>query len=305
MDVAVVVLEFKNYLSSCGYAAATVDSYRENLTPFVAYLQSRGIGDFRKVTAAVIEDYRHQVMATELAAESKALRMRPVKRLFEHLVSSHKLLINPAEAIVETSRKRRKIGPVLSLDEVKRLLAQPNLSLRVHMRNRAVMEVMYATGIRINELVHLSVYHVDLTDKVIFIRKAKGRKQRVVPLSAPAVRFVRQYLEKIRPWWARKNRKQRRLFLNHFGRAMTGNSVRTFLRRYRLAAGIDKPVSPHTLRRTCATHMLAAGADIRYVQQLLGHQQLKTTQLYTKVRPVDIKQTHSKTHPKADHDEDQ
>ena len=299
MDVVVTVLEFKNHLASCGYAKRTVDSYRQNLAPFVCYLQACGISDLRKVTAAVIEAYQHQVMETGLAAESKALRLRPVKRLFEHLVSSHKLLINPAEAIVETRRKRRKIGPVLTLNEIKRLLEQPNLSLRPHMRNRAIMEVLYATGIRIDELVSLDVYHVDLSDKVIFIGKAKGRKQRVLPLSKTAAAFLRQYLEQIRPWWAKKSPKQRRLFLNHHGRAMTGNNVRSFLRRYRLAAGINKPVSPHTLRRTCATHMLAAGADIRYIQKLLGHKRLGTTQLYTKVMPQQVKQTHRRTHPGA------
>jgi len=304
MDVVVVVTEFKHYLKSCGYAARTVDSYRDNLAPFVAYLETCGIDDLRKVTTQIIETYQHQVMATKLAAESKALRLRPVKRLFEYLVGSHKLLINPAEGIVETSRKNRRIGPVLSLDEVQKLLAQPNLSLRPHIRNRAVMEVLYATGMRIDELVSLEVYHVDLADKVIFIRKAKGRKQRVVPLSAPAVKFLREYLEKIRPWWAKKSPKQRTLLLNHFGAAMTGNNVRTFMRRYRLAAGITKPVSPHTLRRTCATHMLAAGADIRYVQELLGHKRLRTTQSYTKVMPVEVKQTHNQTHPGVEDDED-
>jgi integrase/recombinase XerD len=303
MDVVVVITEFKHYLSSCGYAARTVDSYRDNLAPFVSYLEGCGISDLRKVTTQIIEAYQHQVMATKLAAESKALRLRPVKRLFEYLVASHKLLINPAEGIVETSRKNRKIGPVLTLEEVKKLLAQPNLSLRPHIRNRAIMEVLYATGMRIDELVSLQVYHVDLTDKVIFIRKAKGRKQRVVPLSAPAVKFLREYLEKIRPWWARKSPKERRLFLNHFGNPMTGDNVRMFLRRYRLTAGIKKTVSPHTIRRTCATHMLAAGADIRYVQKLLGHKHLRTTQLYTKVMPVDVKQTHNQTHPGVNDDE--
>jgi integrase/recombinase XerD len=304
MDVAVVVAEFKQYLSSCGYAPRTVDSYRDNLAPFTAYLKSCGIDDLREVTAAIIEDYQHLVMSRPLAAESKALRLRPVKRLFEHLVNSHKLLINPAEGIVETNRKNRKIGPVLSLDEVKKLLAQPNLSLRPHLRNRAIMEVMYATGIRINELVQLEVYDVDLAEQVIFIRKGKGRRQRVVPLGKPAAGFLREYLEKIRPWWVRKSPRQRRLFINHHGRPMTGDNVRNFLRRYRLAANIKKPVSPHTLRRTCATHLLAAGADIRYVQKLLGHSQLKTTQFYTKVLPVEVKQTHHRTHPRVDTDED-
>jgi integrase/recombinase XerD len=180
---------------------------------------------------------------------------------------------------------------------MKKLLDQPNLSLRPHIRNKAIMEVMYCTAIRIDELVSLDVYHADLKDKVLYIRKGKGKKQRVVPLGKTAVKHTREYLEHIRPWWARKNPKEKKLFLNHHGLPLSDDSVRAFLRRYRIAAGIKKPVSPHTLRRSCATHMLQQGADIRYIQKLLGHKYLSTTQAYTKVIPVDLKQTHNRTHP--------
>jgi integrase/recombinase XerD len=299
MNVVVTMRAFENYLASCGYAPRTVASYRENLAPFTDYLKQNRIIDLRKVTASVIETYRHEVMTTKLATESKALRLRPVKRLFEHLTATHRLLINPAEGIVETCRKHRRIGPVLSLQEIETLMAQPDLARRVHFRNRAIMELMYATGIRINELVHLNVSDADLGDRTVFIAKGKGRKQRVVPMGKNAVRWLAQYLDKVRPAWLRGD--PSRLFLNHHGRELTDDSVRTFLRRYRLAAGIEKPVSPQTLRRTCATHLLAAGADIRYVQALLGHRRLATTQFYTRVLPVEIKTTHGKTHPGVGH----
>jgi integrase/recombinase XerD len=297
MDVDVTVLEFGNYLKSCGYAKRTVVSYRENLALFKDYLDGRNICDLRKVTHQLIIDYQQQVASKLLATETRALRIRAVKRLFEHLTESHKLLINPTEGIVETSRKNRKIGPVLTVNEVKRLFEQPNLSLRPHIRNRAIMEVMYATGIRINELVKLEAYHADLDDQVLYIRKGKGKRQRVVPLGKAAVKYLKEYLGHIRPWWVRKNLKERALFLTHSGLPINGDNVRTFLRRYRMAAGIKIPVSPHTLRRTCATHMLQQGADIRYIQKLLGHKYLSTTQAYTKVMPVDLKKTHNKTHP--------
>ncbi|MDY6973788.1 MAG: tyrosine-type recombinase/integrase [Thermodesulfobacteriota bacterium] len=297
MDIVVVIVEFKNQLKARGYAEATVESYRENLDYFKRCLDERNITDLRKVNRQVITDYHEMVMSLSLAMETKALRIRAVKRLFEYLVESHKLLINPTEGIVETSRKNRKIGTVLTVDEMKKLLDQPNLSLRPHIRNRAIMEVMYSTGIRINELVSLEVYHVDLKDRVIYIRKGKGGKQRVVPLGKEAVKYLKEYLEHIRPWWARKNPKERRLFLNHSGLPLNGDCVRTFLRLYRIAAGIKKTVSPHTIRRTCATHMLQQGADIRYIQKLLGHKSLSTTQTYTKVMPLDLKKTHNKTHP--------
>jgi len=297
LDIVVTITEFKHQLKALGYADATIESYRENLNWFVNYLTDRNIKDLRNVNYQTVLDYQQTVMEKPFAMESKALRLRPVKRLFEYLVSTHKLLINPTEGIIETSRKHRKIGPVLTLDEVKKLMEQPNLSLRPHIRNRAIMELLYATGIRINELINLEVYHVDLKEKVLYIRKGKGRKQRVVPMGNTAVKHLKEYLTHIRPWWVRHNKKERKLFLNHHGHPLTGDSVRSFLRQYRIAARIKKAVSPHTLRRTCATHLLQQGADIVYIRKLLGHSQLSTTQFYTKVMPVDIKKTHEKTHP--------
>jgi integrase/recombinase XerD len=297
LDVIVTIVEFKQHLKAKGYAAATIASYRKGLAQFSDYLQSCDIDDLRRVSAKVIEDYRVKVMTESIAAQSKALKLRPVKRLFEHLMATHKLLINPCEGLVETCRSNRKIGTVLTADEIKALLARPNLSLKTGIRDRAIVQVLYSTAIRLDELISLEIYHADLADKVLFIRKGKGSRQRVVPLGKTAAAYLKEYLEKIRPCYARKSPKQRCLFVNHFGLAMTAGSIRQMLRKYRLEARIDKPVSPHTLRRTCATHMLQNGADIRYVQKLLGHKQLKTTQQYTKVIPADIKKTHTKTHP--------
>jgi integrase/recombinase XerD len=300
MDVVVTITEYKNQLKAQGYAASTMEGYGRNLDLFKRYLQARDLEDLRKVTHQVILDYQSQVMIEPIAMESKALKIRPVKRLFEYLVKTHRLLINPTEGIVETCRKNRKIGPVLSIAEIKKLLEQPNLSLKTGIRDRAIMEVFYSTGIRLDELLNTEVYHVDLKDKVLYIRKGKGKKQRVVPLGTNAVKYLREYLEKIRPYYAKKNPKERRLFLLNSGLVINPESVRQALRKYRLEAGILKPVSPHTLRRTCATHLLQSGADIRYIQKLLGHRCLSTTQAYTKVIPVEVKQTHNKTHPGKD-----
>jgi integrase/recombinase XerD len=297
LDVLTTITEYKHHLKAIGYAAATIDSYRKNLDQFQRFLAAKKIGDLRKVTHQTIIDYQQAVMAQPVSVETKALKIRPVKRLFEHLVATHKLLINPCEGIVETCRKYRKIGPVLTIKEVQKLIEQPNLSLKTGIRDRAIMEVLYATAIRLNELLNLEVYHADLKDKVLYIRKGKGKKQRVVPLGKSASGWLKEYLDKIRPHHGRKNRRQRRLFLNHFGHAMTGQSVRALLRTYRIKAGIVKPVSPHMFRRTCATHLLQQGADIRYIQKLLGHKSLKTTQGYTKVMPIEVKQTHNRTHP--------
>jgi len=232
-----------------------------------------------------------------VAPETKALYLRPVKRLFEYLIQTNRLLINPAEHIVETNRKNRKLAPVLSCDQVKRLLDQPNLSTTTGLRDRAVLEVLYATAIRRGELLNLCIYDADLNDHVLYIRKAKNRVQRVVPLTKTAASYVKEYVTHIRPRWAKKQPKQRKLFLINTGDGLNGNALQAMIRKHRLCAKISLPVSAHTLRRSCATHMLRCGADIRYVQALLGHRSLRTTQIYTRVAAADIKQTHNKTHP--------
>jgi integrase/recombinase XerD len=300
LDAVITITEFKNQLKARGYSDRTIENYGKNLDMFARFLEAREIKDMRDINNNVLRSYKGQLMDDPTAMETKAVRIRAVKRLFEYLAETHKLLINPAEGIVETSRKNRKIGTVLTVDEVKSLLAQPNLSLKTHIRDRAIMEVLYSTGIRLDELLSLEVYHVDLKDKVLYIRKGKGKKQRVVPLGKNAARHLREYLEKIRPYYARKNPKERRVFLLNTGVVMNPSSVRAFIRTYRVMAGIKKPVSPHALRRTCATHLLQQGADIRYIQELLGHSHLSTTQMYTKIMPVEVKETHDKTHPKVE-----
>lgn len=297
MDVVVVITQFKQQLKAHGYTPATVECYSGYLTYFKRYLLDHGITDIKAVTVKVVAEYHAMIMATDFAPETKALHIRPVKRLFEYLVAANRLLINPAEGLIETRRKGRKLAPVLTPEQMQTLIQQPNLSMRTGIRDRAVMEVLYSTAIRLNELLHLEIYDVDLKEKVLFIKKGKGRRQRVVPLGKQAAAFLKEYLTHIRPRWVKKQPHQRRLFLTHSGLPLKGQSVRGFIRIYRLAAGITTPVSPHTFRRSCATHMVQQGADIRYVQKLLGHADLKTTQIYARLAPRDVKQTHDQTHP--------
>jgi integrase/recombinase XerD len=297
MDVVVTINEFISHLKARGYAHATIESYTRNIGQFGRYLQQRDLDSLKKVTPEVIDQYRQTVMGQSIAAESKALKIRPVKRLFEYLADNHRLLVNPTEGIVEISRKHRRIGTVLTVEEAKRLLAQPDLSCKIGVRNQAIMAVLYATGIRRNELLSLKTDDADLKENALYIRKGKGGKERVVPMGKNAAKHLAVYLGKVRPVYICKRSDERALFVNRFGRRLSGGSIQAFLTKYRLAAAIAKPVSPHTLRRSCATHLLQQGADIRYIQQLLGHKHLSTTQMYTKVAPMDVKATHDRTHP--------
>lgn len=305
MDVIVTIAEYKNHLKVRGYAQSTVACYSRGIDLFGKYLQEENITDLRQVTRQTILNYQARIMERPIEMESKALEIRPVKRLFEYLMDNNNLLINPAEGIVETNRTNRKIGSTLTIAEMQHLLDAPNLSMRTGIRDKAVLELLYCTAIRKNELLNLEVYHADLKDQVLYVRKAKGRKQRVVPLGTNAVKYLKEYLEKIRPHYAKKNPKERKLFLSNAGLPLTAGALQALLRRYRLDAGIKKPVSSHVFRRSCATHLLQQGADVRYVQKLLGHSRLKTTQFYTKVMPVEVKKTHERTHPQvgAAHDD--
>lgn len=297
MEIQRIVSEFKTHLEVGGYASSTIDCYCSYLSYFLDYLKKIHMADFKQVTHEIVRNYQLLVSDMDLAEETKAMRIRPVKRLFGWLLDSHQLLIDPTEKIKETNRKNRTLPEVLTIDEMQLLLAQPNLSLRMQIRDRAIMETLYSSGIRLNELVQLTVHDVDLKDKVLHIRKGKGNRQRVVPIGKNSVKYLKEYLTEIRPRYAKKNPKERKIFLTDEGNPVTGNTIRSALFKYKKAAGISKTASPHSFRRSCATHLLQQGADIRYVQKLLGHRHIKTTQLYTRVYPIDLKQTHDKTHP--------
>lgn len=301
MDVHDTVNAFKKHLKATGYAEKTIELYTWGLTAYENWLIQNNITDLKQINRRIIQQYQETLMAESLAKESKAIKIRAVKRLFEHLTEIHKLLINPTDGIQEISRINRKIGTVLTVKEMKHLLDQPDMSNDVGVRDRTVMELLYSTGIRANEFESLYVHHVDLRENVIYVRKGKGNKQRVVPMGKTAAGFVKTYLETVRPHDLAKNPECKNLFLTVKGSPLTAVAVRLFLKRYRKQARIEKRITPHTFRRTCATHMLQQGADIRYISSLLGHMKIGTTQTYTKVLPVDVKETHTNTHPNKDH----
>jgi integrase/recombinase XerD len=297
MDMTVTIKHYADQLKAQGYADSTMELYRKGLERFREYLSGIGKTDLRTVTKETIIDYQALVLAGTQAPETKAIRIRPVKRLFEYLTAINRLLINPAEGIRETCRKNRKIGPVLTREEMEILLHQPDMGTNCGIRDRAVMEVLYATALRIAECLALTLDDIDLTEEVVFVRKAKGRKQRVVPLGKSATGFVKEYLEKVRPRHGKRFPQERRLFFTNRGKPLGRWNVWQNFYQYARQAGIDKCASPHAFRRSCATHMLQQGADIRFIQELLGHKSLATTQRYCLAMPVEIKETHQRTHP--------
>jgi len=197
----------------------------------------------------------------------------------------------------EISRRHALPKPVLSLTEMKGLLAAPDVTQPHGLRDRALLEVLYATGVRVGELQQVLCTDLNLHEGTMHLRVTKSGQPRVVPLGHHAVQWLQRYLDEVRPWQVRHRPFESALFVVKGGRALRQHLVRQALKQYARVAGIQKTVSPHLLRHCCATHLLRAGANIRAIQELLGHSCLSSTVLYTRVAPLEVKASHELYHP--------
>lgn len=291
-------MEFRAWLVMKNYSPSTIHNYGDYMRLFGRHLEKKGITDLRKVSHSMIVEYQERLSRQPIKKASQALRIRAVKRLFEFLMERNVILLNPCEGIVETPRGWRLPQPVLTEKEINKLLKAPNTGTKNGVRDRALLELLYSTGMRIGELERLTVYDVDLDNNLVHIRRGKGGRGRVVPLGKEAAFWMKEYIEKVRPWYQRLNPHERALFLVVGGRPLIQTNIRPTLRKYRNKARIKKHLSCHTFRHTCATHLLQQGADITSIQRLLGHVNLSSTLIYTRVIPKEIKETHKKTHPR-------
>lgn len=279
------------------YSPATIDNYGDQLKRFGEWLATQAIYDLRKLTKQHIRDYQATVKQEPIGRETQALRIRAVKRLFNHLVDQATILLDPTEGIQEISRKEKLPRPILTKKEINKLLTAPNTSLPQGIRDRALIEVLYATGVRVGELEKVTIHHVDLPTQTLQVHHAKGGRPRTVPLGKTATRWLKEYLTQVRPRLSKRRPFERSLFLVRGGKPLLQTMIRCLLQQYRKQVHIKKSVTPHILRHTCATHMMQQGADIRAIQQLLGHVSLKSTTIYTRVVPLDVKATHNQYHP--------
>jgi integrase/recombinase XerD len=282
------------------YSPGTVQLYGEQLQRFAAWLAAQAIDDLRKVTHAHVAAYQMQLRQSTLGRETQAVRLRAVKRLYQHLTDEGCLLLDPTEGLQEVSRRQPLPRSVLSLREMKRLLAAPDTTTPQGIRDRALLEVLYATGVRIGELMKARKDDVQAATQTLHIRHAKGGTPRVVPLGAQATQWLVAYLEQVRPPMVTARPFEAALFVARGGSALGIAQVRNLLRQYRKAAGIKKTITPHLLRHSCATHLMQAGAPLRVIQELLGHRRLTSTVFYTRVMPLDVKATHARFHPGSD-----
>jgi len=276
-------------------ARNTVVAYAGDLARFLDHCLKAGIDTAEAVTPRTVVDFLLVLSNEKQAARSQARRLVAVRGLFRFLGRERFLEQDPT-ATVELPRLSSHLPAFLSVEEVDRLLATPDRSTRPGLRDAAMLETLYATGVRVSELTGLKLAEVNRQRGYAMVT-GKGSKQRLVPLGLEALDTIEQYLLTVRPTWDRYGHGA--LFLTHRGKPMTRQGFWKLLKRHAFCAGIHKAISPHQLRHSFATHLLDRGADLRAVQELLGHADISTTQIYTHVSQVRLRKMYDAHHPRA------
>lgn len=283
---------FLDYLAlERGLAKNSLDAYRRDLREHIAHLRGEcGKTALEEVTESEIIRYLTALHHDGAATASICRKLTTIKQFYRYLVAERHLTTDPT-ANVEVPRMVKKLPATLTLDEVERLLASPDISTPRGMRERAMLEVLYATGLRVSELVNLNRGDINL--RMGFVRCiGKGSKERIVPLGSVAIQWLQRYLE------ARRD-DSRALFPGSSGRPVTRMTFWNTIQRLSARAGIAKEISPHTLRHSFATHLLERGADLRAIQEMLGHSSITTTQIYTHVSTDFLREVYVGAHPRA------
>jgi integrase/recombinase XerD len=292
------------WLRMRNYSAQTVAGRRLYLERFCAWCDERSLTRAGEITRPILERYRHHLYVRRksdgapLSFRSQYLSLHAVRMFFRWLVRDGRIGANPASELEMPKLDWRLPRTTLSAAEAEAVLAQPNLLDPLGLRDRAILEVFYSTAMRRMELVNLLVWDVDAARGTVFIRLGKGRRDRVVPISERALRWVERYRQEVRPLLVWDDSEDH-LFLTKRGEPLTPTPLGTDVARYVEAAAIGKRGSCHLWRHTCATLMLEGGADIRFVQEMLGHASIQSTQVYTRVSITKLKQVHAATHPGA------
>lgn len=280
-----------------GLSANTRQAYERDLRLFCKTLGFKNSDALVNVSREQITGYMTQLKEKGLAAATIARKLAAIKAFYRFMTAEGYMDANPAE-VVEAGTKGIKLPRVLSEDEVVRLLNQPDIKTAEGFRDRTMLEVLYATGMRVSELINLTLERVDLNMKYI-IAFGKGSKERIVPLGSVAAEFLQQYLEKVRPKLTHAGRNTNIVFLAFGGHELTRQRFWQIIRAYGRKANINKALTPHILRHSFATHLLDNGADLRSVQELLGHSDISTTQIYTHLTNKRLRDIYAKAHPRA------
>lgn len=290
-----------------GLADNTRRAYREDLTEFTHFLRKHGVSQINGVQRQHITDFlleqrkpgataRGNPREAGLATRSVARRLAAI-RMFFRFLAREKLVAADVSQTIAAPKLWRTLPHALSYDEVERLLTAPNPRTKLGLRDRAMLEFMYATGLRVSEVAGIRLGDIDFAAGFLRI-VGKGNKERIVPVGSKAIEWLNRYRDEVRPALARGNMVAQ-VFISTRGAAISPKTIWYLIKRHARRAGIAKPISPHTLRHSFATHLLDNGGDLRVIQEMLGHSDISTTQIYTSLDQGRLKETHHRFHPRS------
>ncbi len=290
---------FKEYLVvELGLSPNTRVAYLRDLRLLKKALGLDSDEELLQVSRRQLLAYMAQLKQAGRSASTVARKLASIKAFYRFLTAERYIRRDPA-AVLEAAKKGLQLPKVLSVEEVDRLLEQPNLGTLDGYRDKTMLELLYATGMRVSELVSIPVKNVDLNMQYLIVM-GKGSKERMLPLGRTALRYLERYLNVVRPQLLHgKPEAAAELFVTSWGGAMTRQRVYEIIGAYGISAGISKKITPHMLRHSFATHLLNNGTDLRVVQELLGHANISTTQIYTHLDVARLREVYNKTHPRA------
>ncbi len=314
--------QFKNlylqHIQLKNYSSYTIRQNEQYLRLFLNFLRTQGINDINRIRLEILEEYKKYLFFYKTCKKRSLSvltingRLAQIRLFFQFLYKKGHIYSNPAENLTLPKEPKQLPRGIMSIDEIKAILNQPDIKTILGYRDRTILEVLYSTGIRAGELTRLKVSDTDFEKKLLRIKKGKGGKDRFVPLNTPTCRFLKRYINRIRSelsqcprpcgnnWEERSKTGDGVLFLTSYNGALTSQWLAMVIKKYLKKAGITRKVAPcHSFRHSIATHLLEDGMDIRYVQAFLGHENIQTTQVYTHVEKNKLKEMLLKFHPRS------
>lgn len=305
------ILKYKEYMVSMNFAASSIKRVDTYMKYFVEFLAKNMVNDIGQVTVDTISKYQMHlynnpgIKGRVLGINSQRDILVGLRSFFRFLLKKGYLMYDPANALEIPKCPDRLPRGIMTKKEINRILSQPDVETPHGLRDKAMLELFYSCGIRYGELKNLRMMDIDLSNREVRINNGKGGKDRVVPAGEIACKYVEEYLRSARPAlvkeaesWIKEKLDTDILFVNRNGKKYDHSSINRNIRMYVAKAKVRKHISSHCFRHTCATHMLKSGANIRHVQEMLGHGSLSTTQIYTRVEVGDLKRVHRKCHPR-------
>lgn len=300
-DLRLLILAYLEHRQALHYSPRTVGQHKAALTNFADWCELRSLSRANDITKPILERYRKHLHHTldrtgkPLTARNQVTRLIPLRSFFKWATRQNYLLYNPASELELPKIGRRLPRATLTAAEAEHVLSQPDTQTMEGIRDRAILEVLYSTGIRRMELINLCLEDVEVSRGVLAVRQGKGSKDRFVPIGERAMIWLQEYIDHVRPNWVIDDHDS--VFLSQNGQALKPDQLTRWVRNYIEQADIGKPGSCHLFRHTVATLMLENGADLRFIQQMLGHVSIGTTEIYTHVSIIKLQEIHSVTHP--------